>query len=285
MRWAWGLVVLLGCGGSSETTPEQGSVGSGQETPAAVPTAPARVRRGVEVKGLEGTLQAYDVRETMERRFDALGACQQQRIRRVRQLAGRIELAIHVRTDGSVSQVDVVDSDLGDLETERCIAQVTLETKFPRPHGGEADVKWNMHLDPLSRGPGPEEREPDQLAEPLELSLPDAAEHCEFPRRAPPITITAYVAPSGKVLTAGASSSHLGRDELLACVANDVASWRLPRGKRVAKIRFEARYKRPLNDAQRQAIRKKHARRRKAEAKAAKRQRRAASRQRRRPQS
>lgn len=257
----WVSFLVLGCGGSAPPPANPAKLAPAPEAKA--PPKPA-ASRGVEVTGLEGTLQAYDVRETMNRRLDALAACQQERIRRVRHLAGSIELAIHVRTDGSVSRADVIESDLGDVATERCIAQVTLETRFPRPHGGEADVKWNMTLDPLGR-PASGSYEETQLAEHLELNLPDLAEHCEMTRRSPTVNVTAYVAPSGKVIAAGASSAAQGQDALLTCAAEQVGSWRLPRVSSVAKVQLEARYRPPLNDARRAAIRKKHARRRKAE--------------------
>jgi hypothetical protein len=230
------------------------------------PSEPVRKKSRVTISGLEGTLSAYDVRDTMERRMDALARCQQDRVRRVRPLSGEVQLALHVLRDGTVSQVDVVRSDIGDIETEQCIARVAQETKFPRPNGGEADVSWSMALDPFHASPA-EVWEADALAEQLELFLPDTAANCEMTPRSPGVTVTAYVARSGKVLAAGASSSSRGAATLMECVAHDVQGWRVPSAKQIAKVSFEARYRRPITDAQKKAIQKKYEKRREAERK------------------
>lgn len=220
----------------------------------------------VQVRGLEGTLQAFDVNDTMERRLDALSACQRQRIRHVRHLAGTAQLAIHVRADGEVGHVDIIHSDVGDYQTERCIAQVTQQTTFPAPHGGEARVKWSMALEPISKRTL-QTYEPDELAEALALGLPDLSGQCRMHRRSPRLLITAYVAPTGKVITAGASSKARGKDDLLACATSAVAAWTLPRRKGVAKVQFQVRYRPPLTQARRNALQKKYAQLRKAASK------------------
>lgn len=258
---------IVGCGASAPPPPVQPKPRPAQVAAAAAepaPSAPVRPKSRVSISGLEGTLSAYDVRDTMERRMEALAGCQHERVRRVRPLAGEVQLALHVLRDGTVSQVDVVRSDIGDIDTEQCIAQVAKDTKFPRPNGGEADVNWSMALDPFRTSPA-EVWEAAALAEQMELFLPDTSANCEMTPRSPELIITAYVARSGKVLAAGASSRARGAAALMECVARDVQTWRVPSAKQVAKVSFEARYRRPITEAQKKAIQRKFAKRREAE--------------------
>lgn len=270
IRLAFGALVLSACAGSppppSKAPAAPPPTTAKAKAPLSADEKEAAADKVVQVHGLKGTMHAFDVRDTMERRTEALAACQQARIRRVRHLAGSIELAIHVHADGRVGQVDVVHSDLGDHETEACIVQVTQATPFPAPHGGDTDVKWGMALEPLTARP-PGTYEDGKLDESLELQLPDLAAACEMKRRSPPLSVTAYVAPNGRVLSAGVSSPSKGQTELMACAAQHVGTWRMPRGRGVTKAQFTARFRPALTDKRREAIREKYVRKRKAERK------------------
>ena len=203
--------------------------------------ARSRAKR-VSVQGIEGTLTAYDVRDTMDRRGEELGACYATTVERIPRIAGRAEFAIHVLRDGTVGAASYEHSDLGDRELEACVLDVVRGTKFPEPHGGEADVKWAMVLESETPGPGPEHWEPEKVRRVVNKRAAKLREYCELPAPGPTYRITAYVNRRGRVVSAGVISDVQDVVEHLDCIAEGVRKWRMPRPKeKLAKVSFDVR--------------------------------------------
>jgi hypothetical protein len=194
----------------------------------------------VAVQGIEGTLSNFDVRVTMEKQSKAFAKCHEPRARKVKVLAGGVEFRIHVLQSGEVSAVDVRVSDLGDRVLERCMSEVIASAKFPEPHGGEADVTWNMALE-QARGRPPEQWEEERIERVLKKRGGELLETCDA-ERAGPITVTAYVSKRGKVLAAGAAATKSSSQEHLDCIADELRSWDMPKPRKgVAKVSFPLR--------------------------------------------
>jgi outer membrane biosynthesis protein TonB len=194
----------------------------------------------VAVQGIEGTLSNFDVRVTMEKQGKAFAKCHEARARKVPALAGAIEFRVHVLRSGEVSDVQVRASDLGDRVLERCMSEVIAAATFPAPHGGEADVSWNMSLE-RSRGRAPEQWEAERVEKVLRKNQSGLLEACDV-RRGGPITVTAYVSPRGKVLSAGVSATKSSTQEQFDCIADELRSWPMPRPRKgVAKVSFPLR--------------------------------------------
>ena len=205
------------------------------------PDQPAEKReKSVAVQGIEGTLSPFDVRMTMEKQSKAFAKCHEPRARKVPALGGAVEFRVHVLRTGEVSEVNVRVSDLGDRVLERCLSEVIAAAKFPAPHGGEADVTWNMAL-AAQRGRAPEQWSADHVERVRRKNTGDLLETCDA-KRAGPMTVTAYVSSSGRVLAAGVAASKPSSQEHLDCIADELRTWAMPKARKgVAKVSFPLR--------------------------------------------
>ena len=170
------------------------------------------------VSGLRGTLTQDEVQNALEPRMLKFARCVQQRSDAVEWLAGRVVLEFHVALDGKVARVYPRESSMGDRITERCAVEVAQATRFPAPHGGEADFSWSFEV-PLDGSI----REPVSLTaseiEPAPGALRGVLEGaCGVGQFA----LTAYVDTAGKVVSAGASAGDEESAQKLDCVASAV---------------------------------------------------------------
>jgi hypothetical protein len=202
----------------------------------------AREERKVAVQGIVGTLSNFDVRVTLEKRNKEFAKCHEARARSVPALAGSIEFKVHVLRDGNVSNVHVRDSDLGDRVLERCLSEVIGATHFPEPNGGEADVQWNMMLEPAGRAREPEKWEQERIERVVRKHRGALLETCDA-RGAGLFTVTAYVSRSGRVLAAGVAAKDASSAEQFDCIADELQrTWHMPKPRKgIAKVSFPIR--------------------------------------------
>ena len=230
-----GLCLAIGCAGQ---TPEPTTGGSGMPDWDTQAMRNEQRNAAVSVRGIEGTLSNYDVRDTMERRNEEFAACHEPRANVVPVLAGRVEFGIQVQPDGRVGHVDVRESDLGDRVLERCFVEVIARTPFPRPHGGQANVTYTMMLEPARPGHEAENWSVERIERTLAQRASPLRESCGLGPRLG-LVVTAYVSPSGRVVAAGVSAREGVSDEQADCVAKDLRSWPMPKSKRgMAKVSF-----------------------------------------------
>ena len=217
-----------GCGGEEpppETAPEpQASVGF--ERPKG---------QGMEVSGLMGTIPERKILAVLEPKLPKFQRCFFDGSREVEHIGGEIELYFHVNLEGEVVWVYPRKSTIGHRATEQCILAEAKRAKFPGPKGGDAaEIGWGFAFD--SSAPRP----------PLDWSASDIggalAEHggvaasCGGGR----FSVTAYIAPGGQVIGAGAAVDSETSAEHIDCVVQNVAGWTMPDpGSYPAKVAFE----------------------------------------------
>lgn len=202
-----GLSVAAACGDKPAQAPAPGE-SSGSES-RAEPREDT-----LAVAGLRGTLSQEEVQNALEPRMLKFARCVQQRSDAVEWLAGSVRLEFHVALDGKVARVYPRESSMGDRVTERCAVEVAMATRFPAPHGGEADFSWSFEV-PLDSAI----REPVSLpAEALEAtpgSLKSLISEACGPGQ---INLTAYVDETGKVVAAGGGAGDEESAAKLDCV-------------------------------------------------------------------
>jgi hypothetical protein len=158
------------------------------------------------VSGLRGTLSQEEVHNALEPRMLKFARCVQQRAEAVEWLSGALRLEFHVGLDGKVVRVYPRESSMGDRLTERCAVEVAMATRFPAPHGGEADFSWSFEV-PLDGAI----REPVSLpAESLESEPGSMRAAIASVCGTGQLSLTAYVDETGKVVAAGGGA---GDDE------------------------------------------------------------------------
>lgn len=93
---------------------------------------------------IEQELGSIDQR-AVERKFEALQSklevCHTRGRDRVEYLAGDVKVFLRVGKDGKVRYSWFEESTLGDRETEKCILDLFSATEWPKPQGGEAEVR------------------------------------------------------------------------------------------------------------------------------------------------
>lgn len=190
---------------------------------------PKRERRGgMAVSGIMGTINTNRIQDIFELRLRQFERCFTEREREIAFIGGRIDFYFRVDLDGRVVWVNPKHSTIGDRQTERCLMDIVKRTRFPVPRGGgEAEVAWGFE-----REPNPEVQLPVESNE--QSLIPFISENTESLLACnvgnSSVTVNAYIAPGGTILSAGASiSGREPADEtMLDCVTNAVTGWVMP---------------------------------------------------------
>jgi hypothetical protein len=231
------LGVLIGSHGCAATAPRETTHTVHEEEPLTRPPP----SESLSVSGLRGTLSQQEIEGALRPRLPKFLRCAQQRLGDVEVLAGSITLAFHVATNGAVPGVSPIASSLGDRETERCMLEVAQSTRFPPPHGGEADFTWPLELpgDPDVRAPVALSTDAARSAIGAKSRDVTAGESLHASCGGGQMVVTAYVDTSGAALAVGVSTPDLATPTELDCIANGVRAWTFDSpGSYVGKVTF-----------------------------------------------
>src|SRR5690606_16913283 len=219
------------------------SQGFAQSTGAEAEAVPAE-DDGMVVEGTLGTLPESDVRAGIENNFAGIARCFERRYGAVDVLGGEFEMSFRIKADGSVRWVFLRRSTVGDRATERCLLGVLARISFARPRGGEAEVTTSLALEPAEDIRPPVAWPASRVASAVRRA--DLAGRCDIDTDG--LSVTAYVAPGGRVLAAGAAVDQLyegvdggapGLEAALDCIAEGVAALSMPDpGSYPAKVTF-----------------------------------------------
>lgn len=236
MERAWlmiGFTLALGaagCGGSSESTETaaRGDATAGEERP-------AERDDGSQITGLLGTIRRDQVDNTLQPRMDSFMRCLAPRLGEVEFLGGEVRLSFRIHTDGTVMWVFPSQTTIGDRQAEQCVLDVARRARFPRPQGGEAEFTWGFAFDPPEDVRPPLSWEATRVGESLMRGAPGLAQRCGVSG----VRVTAYIAPGGQVMTAGASAPDADSLAQVDCVIEAVRGLTMPDpGSYAAKVTF-----------------------------------------------
>ena len=218
-------------------------VGCAHEAPKAAP-APAPVAQEapppqhdeadeMKVAGTLGTLDEDEIAGPFQRRWDDITRCIDEVAQKQQFLGGKIEVKLRVTAAGDPKSAFIAASTFGNYDAERCVLAIARELHFARPHGGgEAEFSYPIEF---------HARRPVQTWEEARVS-PSVARHrkdvheCKqkAPGRLPPaLSMTVYVAPGGKIASAGLAADAPLDDAFAECLVGKTKGWRLddPLGK------------------------------------------------------
>jgi TonB family protein len=268
--YGWSLVpalagaLALGCGGGGEgqadeetqVSPSDRDTSGGEAQAGTSPGAdpvqgggtapqgdPVVADDGMEVEGILGSLAQSTISRAMAQRMDRFGDCFAQRYDALPVLAGAATLAFRVRGDGSVRWVHLVNSSVGDRETERCVLGVAAGMRFsPGPVGGDAEFQDTIELQAPEDVRPPVAWQPSRLRATLRTSA-SGLRACNVP--GDDLRVTVYVDPGARVAGVGASFTprdpSVDSQAALDCVTQQVTRWPFPDpGSYTAKVSFEA---------------------------------------------
>ena len=183
------LLALAACGGS-EPPPE---------VPDNAHEEQHEVKPLLKTRSELGTVDPNAVQAAFHRLADKFLDCQKQGLERVEVLSGNVKFFLRIADDGSAKWAYLEDgSDVGDLGTEKCLVDVVMGARWPKPDGGDAEARYSIEL-PANGRPATDWSS-DKIAAALGKHG-DAIDRCKG--GASGFHATMYVGPGGKVLTAG----------------------------------------------------------------------------------
>jgi hypothetical protein len=200
------LGFALGCGG--EEPPVQAPVATTHED---APPLKPRLKTTSEL----GDVDPQEVTHAFKKLEDSFTDCQKRGLDRVEVLAGPVKFFVRIGPDGSAKWSYLEESEIGDRDTERCLLDVVMGARWPKPTGGDAEARYAMEL-PLQSTRPPNDWGPDKVAAALGRQG-DAIDRCKS-GAAGSFRATMYVGPGGKVLAAGVATSTKDGEDKADCL-------------------------------------------------------------------
>lgn len=137
---------LLACGGDP---PAKNPNDQNDAPPIVEQGGGAAMHNGAGAPQMTQELGSMDIRQ-VEKTFNNLlngsleSKCHKQGRDRIEFLAGDVKLFTRVATDGTVRYGYFEDTNIGDRDTEKCILEVMKTAPWPKPVGGEGEVRNQM---------------------------------------------------------------------------------------------------------------------------------------------
>lgn len=149
-------------------------------------------------------------------------------------LGGKLTLSLRIKTDGSTRWVHLKESSLGDRQSEKCVLELALAKRWPRPLGGEGLAESSYEIlaprEPMAL-------EAKRIKRAIRQVTLETA-RCRHPHRGK-FSATAYLKPNGRVLAAGVAPPNEEAEEASDCVVEAIERLRFgPMGRRPAKVSF-----------------------------------------------
>jgi hypothetical protein len=212
-------------------------------------TASARdTKASVGIRGITGSLTAFEVEQAMNARQSQLLACVQQRPRSLGHVAGDIAFHFDVDGQGKVERVLVTESDLGYPVLEDCLASVVATAPLQAPAGAQrAEAQWRMSVDPLSRPA--ELLDKAELESTIERNAADTYENCSI-AKGRRFLVNGYLGRARKLSPVSVrtvprktASSDEDASEQPLCLAQALEQWKgWPKSRGYSKVSFELRW-------------------------------------------
>lgn len=148
--------------------------GGGAPPPAAAPTneAPVASAQSAEANTPQvsqelGSIDPSAVEAQLEKLQGKINGCYKQGLGRIEYLNGDVSVFLRIGADGAVKYGYFEDSSLGDRDTEKCILSTLFGALWPKPQGGEAEVRKSFGFDAPSDVRAPTAWSGDKLASAL----------------------------------------------------------------------------------------------------------------------
>jgi hypothetical protein len=222
------VLALAACGGS---TPPPSN-------PEPQPEATQRPQNsGIKIKSELGVINEAQTKSTFSALTPKFDKCEEQGHKRIDVLSGHYKIFARVSEDGEPKYVYFEDSDIGDHETEQCLKDAVMSARFPKPDGGEAEVRYSFELKGSSGRPAVE-----WSADKVSDAAQEAAK-CKDGTSGS-FTVTMYVGPhngkGGKVLAAGVAAPSRDAESKVDCIVKALKDAKVPSpGSWPAKVTFK----------------------------------------------
>jgi hypothetical protein len=172
-------------------------------------------RPALQMKSELGSVDPGAVKRAFHALDDRFTECQKHALERIEVLSGAVKLFVRISETGSAKWAYLEDSDLGDRATEKCVIDAVMDGRYPKPDGGEAEVRYGMEM-PLESTRPPTDWSADKMTHAL-ANHASAIRRCEAaPGQS--LRATLYVGPGGRVLAAGIAGTGKDGDDEADCI-------------------------------------------------------------------
>lgn len=176
--------------------------------------------------------------DAMEKAFgemrSLLEACVEKR-RDFEFLGGKMKLSLRIGRDGTARWAYLSETTLGDRMTEKCVLDAATSRAWPAPVGGEGLADKEFSIDPTRQ---PVEIEADDIRPAIRKIYRETFD-CRRDVKGR-FLATAYLHPSGRVLSAGVAPPRENVEDAVDCMVERIEKLRFGKlGNRPAKISFE----------------------------------------------
>jgi hypothetical protein len=205
------VVALSACGGS---TPPPKTEDTAKPEAARVQTGGGNTG-GPMVEQELGSIDPKAVEKTFDRLLQGnLESCHKQGRDRIEYLSGEAKVFVRVGKDGKARYTFFDESTIGDRDTEKCVLDTLSGADWPKPQGGEAEVRSSFSWSGGSeRAPSPWTPEKASGAVAEDSAAKGAIEKCKSGVSGT-FRVTAYVEPGepdpAAPADAAASEAHAG---------------------------------------------------------------------------
>jgi hypothetical protein len=196
------------------------------ETPDGEPESPAG--GGPSIHGEVGALDEDETKKAFGKARPSIDGC----LARANDglsyevVAGDVEVVVRVANDGSVRFTYATSSTIGRHDTERCILEALARQTWPRPEGGEDGIASTSYsIEPAGREAV--EWSPGDLG-PQGSTLKDKLRACQSEAGTAGLSVTMYIDPDGKLLSAGVASADEHGLDAARCALDAARSQRYP---------------------------------------------------------
>jgi hypothetical protein len=170
--------------------------------------------------------------------YPKFDSCQRGRLGDVPVISGKFSFKVRVGQDGKPKWFYFEDSEIGDRDTEQCIADVVMNAPFPQPVGGEAEVEHSTQLLLPQDTRPPVAWDPDKMAQ----AVSDAAS-CKSGSWTAHVTAIVKADNSnrkqGDVVSVGVALPQQDADGAIECIVKAVKGSKIPSpGGYYAKVSF-----------------------------------------------
>lgn len=232
------LTFAAACGGSEKPAVEQPESEPEQQVEAPEPEPEDEEDEDeageMEVEGLAGRIDPYDIERAISPHAAALADCYHSRVKKDRYIDGEVEIKFKVGRDGRVKTAHLMRSSLGAWQIERGLLDIARAVEFTKPRG-RGDADFSVPLDFTSG----RSKAVWWSEEQAEAEVDDYRAELAECGRAGKVLVTLYLGPRGVVKSAGFAADKPFSDEWGDCAEQKILAWKLsdPRG-RVAKLGF-----------------------------------------------
>ena len=93
-----------------------------------------------------GYCQKRDIERVMKSRRGAFKFCYQRSLQMNPSLSGKIVTRFRINEEGKVTNAIVLSNTMGDRNVPKCLVSNVKKLKFPRPQGGQCEVRWPFNF-------------------------------------------------------------------------------------------------------------------------------------------